>query len=97
MNRNNEILNAIHLAFMEDLGGGDHSSLACVPKYAKNKAKLVVKQDGLIAGVDIAQCIFNCFGDFEITVFVQDGVKVKKGDVAFEVYGSSQGILAVSD
>jgi nicotinate-nucleotide pyrophosphorylase (carboxylating) len=94
MNRDNEILKAIHLAFKEDMGDGDHSSLACVPKYAKNKAKLIVKQYGLIAGVDIAQSIFNCFGNFEITVFIQDGIKVKKGDVAFEVYGSSQGILA---
>ncbi len=94
MNRDNEILNAIHLAFKEDLGDGDHSSLACVPKYAKNKAKLVVKQDGLIAGLDIAKSIFNDFGDFEITVFIEDGAKVKNGDVAFEVYGSSQGILA---
>lgn len=94
MNKDNEILNAIHLAFKEDLGDGDHSSLACVPKYAKNKAKLVVKQDGLIAGLDIAKSIFNDFGDFEITVFIEDGAKVKNGDVAFEVYGSSQGILA---
>ena len=94
MNRKNEILNAIRLAFKEDLGDGDHSSLACVPEYAKNKAKLVVKQEGVIAGINIAQTVFNYYGDFKIKVFIEDGEKVKEGDIAFEVYGSSQGILA---
>ena len=85
---------AIKNAFKEDLGDGDHSSLACVPNHAKNKAKLIVKQNGVIAGIEIAKNIFNYYGDFEIKILIKDGLKVKKGDVVFEVYGSSQGILA---
>ncbi|MBL57421.1 MAG: nicotinate-nucleotide diphosphorylase (carboxylating) [Flavobacteriales bacterium] len=94
MKKNNEIIRAIELAFKEDLGDGDHSSLACVPNHAKNKAKLIVKQNGVIAGIEIAKNIFNYYGDFEIKILIKDGLKVKKGDVVFEVYGSSQGILA---
>ena len=92
--RNKMIVRAIKQAFIEDIGDGDHSSLACVPSDAQSKAKLLVKDVGVLAGVDIAKMVFAEYGDFEINVFINDGEKVRKGDVAFEVYGNTRGILA---
>ena len=88
------ILKAIKQAFKEDIRDGDHSSIACVPENAEAKAKLLVKEDGVLAGVEIAKFVFAEYGDFEIKRFITDGEKVKEGDVAFEVFGSAQGILA---
>ncbi len=81
-------------AFYEDVRDGDHTSLACVPENAKGSAKLLVKDDGILAGVDLAQRIFH-FVDpkFELDVFIEDGSAVKVGDVAFEVRGKSRAIL----
>jgi nicotinate-nucleotide pyrophosphorylase (carboxylating) len=78
----------------EDVGDGDYSSLACIPTSATGKAKLLVKENGIIAGVAFAQMIFE-FVDaaVQIEIFIQDGTFVKKGDVVFQVYGSSQSIL----
>ncbi len=92
--RKEMILKALKQAFIEDIGDGDHSSIACVPENAQAKAKLLIKEDGLLAGVEIAKMVFTIYGDFEINIFINDGEKVKKGDVAFEVYGSARGILA---
>ena len=78
----------------EDIGEGDHSSLACIPKTAKNKAKLIVKDLGVLAGVEIAELVFSLFGDFTFKKLIDDGIVVKPGDIVFEVEGSSQGILA---
>lgn len=78
----------------EDLGDGDHSSLACIPASATGKAKLLVKEDGIIAGVDFAQMIFDYVDTaLQLEIFIQDGMPVKKGDVVFHVSGSSQSIL----
>lgn len=85
---------AIKNAFLEDIGDGDHSSLACIPQDATNKAKLLVKQSGVIAGVEAAQLVFQEFGDFNIEVKIKDGDFVKEGDVVFEVEGNSIGILS---
>jgi nicotinate-nucleotide pyrophosphorylase (carboxylating) len=85
---------AIRNALKEDIGEGDHSSLACIPKTAKNKAKLIVKDSGVLAGVEIAELVFSMFGDFTFKKLIDDGLVVKPGDIAFEVEGSSQGILA---
>jgi nicotinate-nucleotide pyrophosphorylase (carboxylating) len=78
----------------EDVGDGDYSSLACIPASATGKAKLLVKEDGIIAGVTFAKMIFE-FVDaaIQIETFIQDGVAVKKGDIVFQVFGSSQSIL----
>lgn len=92
--RKDLILKAIKDGFEEDLGDGDHSSLACIPKGETNKAKLLVKDNGIIAGVEIAKMVFDFFGDFEIITFILDGEEVKRGDIVFEVQGSSQGILS---
>lgn len=81
-------------AIREDVGDGDHSSLACIPADAQGKAKLLVKDEGIIAGVAFAQKVFQ-YVDPEMTVevFIEDGAWVKHGDVVFHVTGRSQSIL----
>lgn len=81
-------------AFREDIGDGDHSTLACVPENAQGKAKLLIKDSGVLAGVELAQQIFHMFDpELKITVHIQDGAEVKFGDIAFEVEGKSRSIL----
>jgi nicotinate-nucleotide pyrophosphorylase (carboxylating) len=78
----------------EDIGPGDYSSLACIPNSAKGKAKLLVKDNGIIAGVEFAKMIFeNVDPTLVVETFIQDGTEVKHGDVVFHVSGSSQSIL----
>lgn len=78
----------------EDIGPGDFSSLACIPEPAEGKAKLLVKDTGIIAGVEFAKMIFeNVDPTLEVEVFIQDGSQVKHGDIVFHVSGSSQSIL----
>lgn len=78
----------------EDIGPGDYSSLACIPADAKGKAKLLVKDTGIIAGVEFAKMVFqNVDPTLEIETFINDGAKVKHGDIVFHVAGSSQSIL----
>ena len=81
-------------AIREDVGDGDHSSLACIPDTAQGKAKLLVKDNGIIAGVAFAKMIFD-YVDPNLTVetFIEDGAAVQFGDVVFHVSGSSQSIL----
>lgn len=85
----------IKLAFKEDLGDGDHSSLSCVPEDAKGKAHLLVKDNGIIAGIELSERIFHHYDPkLKLTLFKKDGDSVKKGDIAFEVEGKSRSILA---
>lgn len=78
----------------EDIGPGDYSSLACIPKEATGKAKLLVKDEGIIAGVEFAKMIFKAVDKtLEVEVFINDGSKVSHGEVVFHVSGSSQSIL----
>ncbi len=78
----------------EDIGPGDFSSLACIPADAKGKAKLLVKDEGIIAGVEFAKMIFTeVDANLIVETFINDGEKVKHGDVVFHVSGSSQSIL----
>lgn len=90
----NELQLIIQNAIREDVGDGDHSSLACIPASAEGKAKLLVKDTGIIAGVAFAKMIFN-FVDPNLVVetLIQDGTSVTDGDVVFYVSGSSQSIL----
>lgn len=91
---NKEINLIISNAIREDVGHGDHSSLACIPEDATGKAKLLVKEDGIIAGIDFARQVFE-FVDtgLKLDVKIKDGSPVKKGDVCFYVSGLSQSIL----
>ncbi|MBI1837973.1 MAG: carboxylating nicotinate-nucleotide diphosphorylase [Flavobacteriia bacterium] len=87
--------NIIENALKEDIGDGDHSSLSCVPENAKGHAKLIVKDDGILAGVELALKIFKKYdSSLVVNVFLNDGTKVKVGDIVFEVHGSSRSILA---
>ena len=91
---NNELELLIANAIREDVGPGDYSSLACIPASAKGKAKLLVKEDGIIAGVAFAKMIFHYVDpSLEVETFIEDGQMVKYGDVVFHVSGSSQSIL----
>lgn len=82
-------------ALLEDIGDGDHSSLSCVPENATGVAKLLVKDEGIIAGVELAEKIFKTFDpELEMDVFIKDGEPVKFGDIAFEVKGKSRSILS---
>jgi nicotinate-nucleotide pyrophosphorylase (carboxylating) len=84
----------IENAIREDVGPGDYSSLACIPSSANGKAKLLVKDAGIIAGVDFAIMVFNYVDpSLEIEVLIADGCEVKFGDVVFYVKGNSQSIL----
>jgi nicotinate-nucleotide pyrophosphorylase (carboxylating) len=90
----NELDLIIQNGIREDIGSGDFSSLACIPESAKGKAKLLVKDTGIIAGVEFAKMIFeNVDPTLEVEVFIQDGSQVKHGDIVFHVSGSSQSIL----
>jgi nicotinate-nucleotide pyrophosphorylase (carboxylating) len=90
----NELKQIIQNGIREDIGEGDHSSLACIPNDAQGKAKLLVKDNGVIAGVRFAEMIFNYVDtDMKMDIFMEDGSQVKYGDVVFHVYGKSQSIL----
>jgi len=81
-------------AIREDVGDGDHSSLACIPSKATGKAKLLVKDEGIIAGVEFAKMVFkNVDSNLKIDTLIQDGSQVNYGDIVFYVEGSSQSIL----
>ena len=81
-------------AVREDVGDGDHSSLACIPATAEGKAKLLVKDQGIIAGVAFAQMVFEYIDkNLKVEVLIKDGTPVKYGDIVFYVEGSSQSIL----
>ncbi len=89
-----ELEGIIKNGIREDIGEGDHSSLACIPKDAKGKAKLLVKENGVIAGVDFAKMIFKEVDpNLQIETFLADGDPVKVGDIVFFVTGNSQSIL----
>ncbi|HEY0743588.1 MAG TPA: carboxylating nicotinate-nucleotide diphosphorylase [Chryseosolibacter sp.] len=84
----------IHTAFKEDVGEGDHSSLASIPENATSKARLLVKDSGILAGIDLALQIFkHADARLKVEVMLQDGADIKPGDVAFIVSGSSRSIL----
>jgi len=91
---NKEIDLIIANAIREDVGAGDHSSLACIPYDAAGKAKLLVKEDGVISGVEFAKRVFNYVDPgLKIDVLIEDGSWVQPGDICFYVSGNSQSIL----
>src|SRR5438105_268042 len=85
----------INSALTEDIGEGDHSTLATIPVNQLAKAKLLVKEDGLLAGVELAEKIFHQVDpSLQLITFKKDGDAIAKGDVALEVSGSARGILS---
>ena len=95
MNKEKELIDKlIDLAFAEDIGDGDHTTLCCIPETAMGKSQLIIKEDGVLAGVEMAKRIFHDFDpELKMTVFIQDGAEVKKGDIAFVVEGKIQSLL----
>jgi len=84
----------INNSLLEDVGDGDHSSLACIPKNAKGSAKLVIKEKGIFAGIEIARRIFHKVDESIIfNPYINDGDKIKAGDIAFTVEGTVLSIL----
>ena len=84
----------IRNAIREDVGAGDYSSLACIPDIANGQARLLVKDQGIIAGVELAKMIFEHVDPkLNVRTFIEDGTHVEYGEVVFEVSGSSQAIL----
>lgn len=81
-------------AVREDIGDGDHSSLACIPANARGRAKLLVKDNGIIAGVEFARQVFSYIDNtLSMEILIEEGSPVKKGDIVFYVEGPSQSIL----
>ena len=84
----------IDLAFAEDIGDGDHTTLCCIPPTAMGKSKLLIKEEGILAGIETAKTIFHRFdSEMQVEVFIEDGAKVKPGDVAMIVTGKVHSLL----
>lgn len=84
----------IDLSFAEDIGDGDHTTLCCIPEDAMGKSRLLIKEDGILAGVEVAKEVFRRFDpEMQVEVLMGDGSKVKKGDVAMIVTGRIRSLL----
>ena len=84
----------IELAIKEDIGDGDHTSLATIPEDARGRMKLLVKQEGIIAGIEVAVAVFRRLDPtIQIDILIEDGARVKVGDVAFYVEGRTRTLL----
>ena len=91
----NELIDQlIALSFAEDIGDGDHTTLSCIPATAMGKSRLIIKEEGIIAGVEMARKIFHRFDpEMKMEVYINDGAHVKPGDIAFVVEGKVQSLL----
>lgn len=84
----------IDLAFAEDIGDGDHTTLCCIPEDAMGKSHLLIKEDGILAGIDVAKRVFAKFDPtLKVEVLIEDGAKVKVGDIAMVVSGKVRSLL----
>lgn len=84
----------IDLSFKEDIGDGDHTTLCCIPEDAMGKSQLLIKEDGILAGIEVAKKVFSRFDDtMKVEVLIGDGKPVKKGDVAMIVTGKVRSLL----
>lgn len=90
----NLINSLLELAFAEDIGDGDHTTLCSIPASEIGSSKLLIKEEGILAGVDVAKDVFHKFDpELKVEVFIEDGAHVKPGDVAFVVTGKVQSLL----
>ena len=84
----------IDLAFAEDIGDGDHTTLCCIPEDATGKSHLLIKEDGILAGVEVAKKVFARFDpDMKVETLIEDGTEVHKGDIAMIVTGKVRSLL----
>lgn len=89
-----DLIPFLQRAFAEDIGDGDHTTLSSIPADATGKSRLIIKEAGVVAGVDVALEVFRFFDpELKVTVFIQDGSEVKPGDVVFEVEGKVHSLL----
>ncbi len=94
MNEQDLIESLLNNAFTEDIDDGDHTTLSCIPATAQGKAKLIIKEKGVLAGVEIAKRVFHKFDpEIKMEIFIQDGTEVNPGDIAFVVEGKTQSLL----
>lgn len=95
MKTKDELIDALlDLAFAEDIGDGDVTTLCCIPENEMGRQHLLVKEDGILAGVEIARRVFRKFDpELKMTVYINDGTPVKKGDIAFVVEGKVRSLL----
>ncbi len=90
----NHLRNILQLAVEEDIGDGDHSSLACIPGRKRGKSRLLIKEQGIIAGTDVARMVFDLIDpNLKTEQYISDGSKVNDGDVVFQVKGRVRSIL----
>lgn len=90
----NDFEQLISLWFAEDIGDGDHTTLSCIPATAQGKSQLIIKENGVLAGVEVARKIFHAFDpELKMSVLINDGAEVKVGDIAFVVEGKIQSLL----
>lgn len=91
---NNALHTFILKSLAEDIGDGDHSSLACIPEHSTGKAKLLIKEKGVLAGIRVAEELFSIIdSNLKIEILLNDGVTVKPGDIAFYISGRTLSIL----
>ncbi len=91
---NKDYLSQIPIWFAEDIGDGDHTTLSSIPADAVGKSELIIKDNGILCGVEVAKDIFNAFDpELKMEIFLQDGAVVKHGDIAFVVEGKVQSLL----
>lgn len=94
MSLNDQLDDLIKYWFAEDIGDGDHTSLSCIPETAMGKSRLIIKETGVLAGVEIAKRIFAAFDpELKMTQYLNDGDEVKPGDIAFDVEGKVLSLL----
>ena len=84
----------IELAFSEDIGDGDHTTLCCIPADSMGESRLLIKEEGILAGVDVARRVFHHFDpELQVDVYVEDGTHVKPGDIVMSVKGRTRSLL----
>ena len=94
INEFNDYKKFIPIWFSEDIGDGDHTTFSCIPSDVTGKSRLIIKEKGILAGVEIAREIFRAFDpDLKMTAYIHDGAKVKPKDIAFDVSGKVRSLL----
>lgn len=94
MTMREDLIPFLKRAFAEDIGDGDHTTLSSIPEDAYGKSKLIIKEPGVVAGVEVAKEVFNYFDpELKVTTYIKDGSEVKPGDIVFEVEGRVHSLL----
>ena len=88
------VIQLIEMAFTEDIGEGDHTSLACIDRSAHGKSVIVAKEEGVLAGIALGEYIFKKVdANLHVNILIQDGARIKPGDIVMEIAGSNISML----